>query len=351
VVELSKPALPVFQSLMAKSLDIVIVNWNAGRYIGTCLGSIDAASRDGFELKRVIVVDNASSDGSMDKLHFPDLPLSLIRNPENRGFAAACNQGARGSSAEYLLFLNPDIRVLRDSLQAPIQFMEEPENARVGICGIQLLDQQGIVSRSCSRFPTTTSLLSQMLGLDRLFPSIFGGHFIEESEHEKSGPVDQVMGAFLLIRRPLFEDLSEFDERFFVYFEDLDLSYRAKLRGWVSYHLATVRAFHRGRGCSDQVKAARLFYFLRSRILYAQKHFSLAGSSLITLGTLIVEPFCRLVWSSLRGSFGEMREMLEGYRMLYGTLPGILRRGTGKRPREIAANRPQQPAPDPQNLV
>jgi N-acetylglucosaminyl-diphospho-decaprenol L-rhamnosyltransferase len=335
---------------MVNGLDIVIVNWNAGRYLGPCLSSIGAASRDGFELKRVIVVDNASSDGSVDNLHFPDLPLSLIRNPENRGFAAACNQGVRGSTADYLLFLNPDIRVLSDSLQTPIQFMEEPGSARVGICGIQLLDQQGIVSRSCSRFPTITSLLSQMVGVDRLFPSIFGGHFIEESEHERSGPVDQVMGAFLLIRRSLFEDLSEFDERFFVYFEDLDLSYRAKLKGWASYHLATARAFHRGRGCSDQVKAARLFYFLRSRILYTRKHFSLASSSLITLGTLIVEPFCRLAWYSLRGSFGEMREMLEGYRMLYGALPGILRRGAGTPQREIAVNR-SQPAPGPQNLV
>jgi GT2 family glycosyltransferase len=322
------------------SMDVVIVNWNAGRSLAECLDSICATRRDGFELRRVVVVDNASSDGSADHLHFPDLPLFIISNLENRGFAAACNQGVRGSSADYLLFLNPDIQVLPDSLRIPTQFMEEPANAGVGICGIQLLDPRGQVSRSCSRFPTVTSLLSQILGLHRLFPSIFRGPFVKESEHHNSGLVDQVMGAFLLIRRPLFEVLSEFDERFFVYFEDLDLSYRAKLQGSVSYHLATARAVHEGGGCSNQVKAARLFYFLRSRILYARKHFSTLGSTLVVLATVFVEPFCRLAWCGLQGSFGAMRETLEGYLKLYNALPGILFSATGTRQDERAVSHP-----------
>jgi glycosyltransferase involved in cell wall biosynthesis len=131
---------------MRPSLDIIIVNWNAGGSLGACLSSIRAAHRDSFELKRMVVVDNASSDGSAENLHFADLSLSLLKNTDNQGFAAACNQGARDSSADYLLFLNPDVRVLADSLQAPIQLMEESRNSEVGICGIQLLDEEGNVA-------------------------------------------------------------------------------------------------------------------------------------------------------------------------------------------------------------
>src|SRR5271156_1399355 len=101
---------------MLPSLDIIIVNWNAGSQLQQCLDSIRTANFDGFELLRVVVVDNASSDGSADHLPPGNVPLSVIRNTTNRGFAAACNQGAMDSSASYLLFLNPDIVLASDSL-------------------------------------------------------------------------------------------------------------------------------------------------------------------------------------------------------------------------------------------
>jgi len=310
---------------MKPSLDIVIVGWNAGWHLGVCLHGVRTTSRHGFELKRVVVVDNASSDGSVDNLHFPDLPLSLVQNSENRGFAAACNQGARGSSADYLLFLNPDTRIFADSLQIPIQFMEESRNAGVGICGIQLLDEEGNVSQSCSRFPTTPSLLSQMFGLDRLFPKQFKGHFLGRQDHLKSGQVDQIMGAFFLVRRKLFESLGGFDERFFVYFEDLDFSYRAKQAGWQSRHLATAQAYHRGGGCSEQVKATRLYYSLCSRILYCYKHFGRAVATGVILGTLLLEPFSRLILAVAHKSGQAMQETVQAYIMLWSALPSLLR--------------------------
>jgi GT2 family glycosyltransferase len=325
-----------------RSLDIVIVNWNAGRGLNACLSSIRAASRDGFELKRVLVVDNASVDGSADNLHFPDLPLSLVRNPANRGFAAACNQGARGTPADYLLFLNPDMRVLADSLQAPIQFMEEPQNARVGICGIQLLDERGNVSRSCSRFPTSASLFSQMLGLDRLFPNVFKGHFLDQQDHLESGQVDQVMGAFFLVHREVFESLKGFDERFFVYFEELDFSYCARQAGWQSYYLATAQAYHKGGGCSEQVKARRLYYALSSRILYSYKHFGWVAATGVLLGTLLVEPFSRLVLAVAHKSFGEMQETMQAYSMLWRSLPSLLSSHSGAVKHKEPSSQPVQ---------
>jgi len=262
----------------------------------------------------------------VDNLQFPDLPLSLVRNTENRGFAAACNQGARGSSADYLLFLNPDMCVLADSVQIPIQFMEEPKNAGVGICGIQLLDEEGKISRSCSFFPTPGSFFSQMFGLDRLFPKQFKGHFLGQQDHLESRQVDQVMGAFFLVRHKLFESLDGFDERFFVYFEDLDFSCRARQAGWQSYYLTTAQAHHKGGGCSERVKAQRLYYSLCSRILYSNKHFGELAATGVMLGTLLVEPFSRLVLAVTHKSFGEMKETIEAHVRLWRAFPSLLRK-------------------------
>ena len=315
---------------MKPSLDIIIVNWNGGKDLAACLESVCATSPNGFDLKRVVIVDNDSSDRSVANLHSPDLPLTLIQNHENRGFAAAANQGARGSLADYLLFLNPDCRLLPDSLRIPVQFLEEPVNRGVGICGVQLLDEKHNVSRSCSFFPTPSSFFVHILGLDRIFPKQFKGYFLSLQDHLKSGPVDQVMGAFLLVRSKIFETLRGFDERFFVYFEDLDFSYRANQDGWRSYHLASAQASHRGGGCTERVKARRLYYSLSSRILYSYKHFGRAAATAVMLGTVLLEPVSRLVLAATHKSVREMKETLQAYRMLWRALPSLLRNRASK---------------------
>lgn len=302
-------------------LRIVIVNWNAGAQLGDCLRSIVQADKIGFELERVVVVDNASTDRSLDGLETLALPLKVIRNAENRGFAVACNQGAHDAAADYLLFLNPDMRVFADSLAEPLRFMESPENQRVGICGIQLLDETGAVTRSCARFPTPGMFYAAMFGADRLLPRL--GHFMREWDHTTTREVDQVIGAFFLVRWRLFEFMGGFDERFFVYFEEADFSLRARLAGWHSHFLANAQAFHKGGGTSDQVKAARLFYSLRSRLLYGFKHFSLPQAALLAAATLAIEPVTRLGFDLLRGALPAASETLAGYRMLYRSLPGL----------------------------
>ena len=279
---------------MLPELDIIVINWNSKVQLRQCLESIANARRDGFLLTRVVVIDNASSDGSASDLEGIPLPLHRILNPCNLGFARACNQGARGSTADYLLFLNPDTRLFGSSLTRPLRFMEQDENRHVGICGVQLVDEKGGVARSCSWFPTPGILLAQLLGLSRLFPGRFRSQEMREWDHTDSRRVDQVIGAFFLIRRMVFEQLEGFDERFFVYFEEVDLSYRALQSGWVSFYLADVQAFHKGRGSSDQLKAGRLFYSMRSRILYVFKHFSVPAALVLALGTLTIEPIVRL---------------------------------------------------------
>ena len=136
------------------SVHVVIVNWNSGRLLSQCLSSFSAVAADRIAVARITVVDNASTDGSCDALPEVAPPLDLIRNQDNRGFAAACNQGAAGSGADLLLFLNPDTRLLSGALERPALYLQSPSNGAVGIVGIQLIDADGRVARSCAQMPT-----------------------------------------------------------------------------------------------------------------------------------------------------------------------------------------------------
>lgn len=301
-------------------IHVVIVNWNSGAQLRECLQSFAAVSGE-VALARVTVVDNASTDGSCEALGAA-LPLTVIRNADNRGFAAACNQGAAGSDADYLLFLNPDTRLLPGSLEDAARYLRAPEHTSVGIVGIQLVDSEGHVARNTARVPSAWSMIGNSLGLDRLMPSVFPPHFVSEWAHDETCEVDQVMGAFFFMRRSVFEALGGFDERFFVYFEDMDFAMRARELGWNSVYLATAQAFHRGQGTTDAATSRRMLYFARSRVLYARKHFGVFGALLVMLATLLFEPLARIVASPRTAG-----ATLSAFTMLWKDLPSMLRTG------------------------
>jgi N-acetylglucosaminyl-diphospho-decaprenol L-rhamnosyltransferase len=257
------------------------------------------------------------------------LPVTVVANRENRGFAAACNQGAAGSDARYLLFLNPDTILLPGALEKPLEFMESGGSGDVGICGIQLLDENGGVARSCSRFPTTLMFLSKMLGLDRILPAAIASQPMAEWDHRTDRDVDQVIGAFFLVRRDLFELLGGFDERFFVYFEEVDFSLRAAAEGFRTHFLSEARAVHRGGGCTDQVRARRLSYEIGSRCAYAWKNFSRPSAVLLVAASLTLEPLVRLAASILRGPPGSFGETLDGFRMAWASVLSRAHQGGG----------------------
>jgi hypothetical protein len=306
------------------ALSIIIVNWNAGRQLRDCIGSIGRANHDGFMLSEVIVVDNASSDDSLDGVDKLGVPVVVFRNSENKGFAAACNQGAAEASGDHLLFLNPDTRLFENSLSMPLAYMQQPENQDVGIVGIQLFDEQNHVARSCARFPGLGIFAAQAMGLNRLPGLQHLNTHMTDWGHDATRTVDHVIGAFYLIRRPLFDLLGGFDERFFVYLEDLDLSLRAHQAGWRSVYLVGAQAFHAGGGTSAQVKAARLFYSLRSRIYYGFKHFTFIAAWGLLFITLAVEPWMRLGLALLKGSWSDARHTLQAYILLINALPEML---------------------------
>jgi GT2 family glycosyltransferase len=309
-----------------RTLDIIIVNWNAGDQLRDCLVSIELCNKEGFDLSRVIIVDNASVDGSANGLDNLELPLNVIRNTDNRGFGAACNQGARISNADYLLLLNPDTRLYTRSLKVPMEYMEAQQNNNVAVCGIRLVNESGQVIRTCARLPKPGHFFVKMLGLDRMFPGTFRCHMMTEWDHCDSRKVDHVIGAFYLIRKPVFDRLRGFDARFFLYLEDLDLSKGVKDLGYEIHFIADGEAFHRGGGTSESVKATRLFHSLRSRILYGFKHFGKVGACLHFAATILIEPLTRIVLAILHRSVREIKETVQGYVILYRDIPSIIRK-------------------------
>ena len=293
---------------MPEVVDVVVVNWNSGVQLADCIRSLEANALQ--NIGKIIIVDNGSTDSSAEGFELSD-KVKVIRAGVNLGFGKACNLGASSCTSDFILFLNPDAFVYKDTIHSALSFMCHPDNQKIGVCGVQLRDENDHVARSCTRLPTANGLLVHAVGLDRFFPKL--GHFMSEWDHSESRLVDHVIGAFYLIRRSLFEDLCGFDERFFVYLEDLDLSNRIKARGWNIQYLANVRAFHKGGGTSDKVKAKRLFYSLRSRVIYAFKHFSRVDAVLVLFATLLVEPFCRIAKALLSRSFSAVSETLTAY--------------------------------------
>ena len=311
------PDSPHGRALSKPTLDIVIVDFDAGVLLRECLASVASHPPIFGSLNRVVVVDNASRDPSLRHIQGLTLPVVLIRNEENLGFAAACNQGARCSEADYLLFLNPDTRLGKNSLDVPARFLSAVENRDVGIVGIQLVDNRGRVSPTCRRFPMPSHYWNQTLGLQRISKSRFPTGGMEDWDHGDPRQVDQVMGAFFFVRSGVFVTLGGFDERFFVYFEEVDFSLRARQAGWRSMYLSEAQVFHAGCGTTDKVKARRLFYSLRSRILYGYKHFNWINATSVLLLTALVEPIMRFAWAISRGAWREAGESARASAMLW----------------------------------
>lgn len=311
-----------------RGVDIVIVNWNSGEQLCECVASI--ASHGGDDVDKVIIVDNGSTDGSAD-IKNEGLSLLIVTTGSNLGFSAACNLGAEQGAAPFVLFLNPDAYLRPGALPAVLDYMRSSSGADVGICGIRLVGNDGETQHHCARFPTWRTFLGQSTGLQGRPTLLFPPFAMRDFDHESDRDVDQVIGAFFFMRRGLFSDLGGFDERFFVYYEEMDLSLRVRRAGWRTRYLSTPVAFHLGGGTTDQVRAERMFYSLRSRILYSFKHFTPTAAWGVVLLTLTAEPLGRLLRAAGRRSIDEMRESIEGYWMVLTDLPRTLRSASALR--------------------
>lgn len=306
---------------MTPSLLIVTVNWNGGQQLADCLHSFIAASKPGPA--HMVVVDNESHDGSekvVEDLAAQGHPVSLVRSGSNLGFGNACNLGVArareaGVAANFILFLNPDTRLEEDTLT---RLFAAPcvSDPTVGIIGAQLTDATGI-AHSCSHFPDALNFWCKNTGLDRVFASKpWAQHHMREFDHKSARPVDQVMGAFLMIRAPLFDQLGGFDPQFFVYFEEVDLCLRATQAGYTVWFEPSASAWHHGGGTTETVKGFRLYLSLSSRLRYFRKNRSTISYLSILILSFGVEPAARAARALLRGRVDDLAGLVEAYDLL-----------------------------------
>ncbi|KUN23384.1 hypothetical protein AQJ23_25535 [Streptomyces antibioticus] len=315
-------------------LDIVVVNWNTGEFLRNCLLSIAASRHTAFTLDSVIVVDNSSSDGSADRTDDVPLPqLHVIHNAENLGFATACNQGAKEGTAPFVLFLNPDTTLFPETLDRVLSFLALPEAARVGICGGQMIGDDGKLQASCARFPRLPMFLAKATGAARLLPSLTPSQWISVDEIKESQPVDHVIGAFFLMRRPLFEDLGGFDERFFLYYEEIELAYRARIAGFLSYFLADAPVIHKGNVSSSQIIGPRIFYVLHGRTEFARLYWPRRQTLTLTAMTLLIEFPSRLALALARRRGHEVRAVAVAFRLYTKYVAAVIQQNHSHRPK------------------
>jgi N-acetylglucosaminyl-diphospho-decaprenol L-rhamnosyltransferase len=246
----------------------VIITYNSEEVILSCLDALAEIAPD----LAVTVVDNASTDSTVQLVRTRPA-LKLIANRENRGFAGAANQGFRSTAGDPILLLNPDVR-LRSGLDPLIQACTEHGLAAGQLTGPDGRAQAGFTIR---RFPTPASLALELLGISRLWPgnAVNRRYRYQDRDVNQPGPVEQPAGAFLMVRRDVWEHLSGMDERFHpVWFEDVDFCERAASAGYQTEYVPAVRAEHLGGHSVRKLPRARMEqYWYVSLLSYAAKHF------------------------------------------------------------------------------
>jgi GT2 family glycosyltransferase len=247
-------------------LSIVIVTWNSAADIEACIDSINFGSE--FE---VIVVDNASTDAtpSVVRQHHH---LRLVENPSNLGYARASNQGIKLATGECVLLLNPDTRIELGTLDALSGYLDE--HPAVGAVAPRLTSPDGTTQYSIRSFPTATSLFWELIGLSRLFPKsrLFGRWKMKYFDYDRTAEVEQPMASCLMVRRTLLDQLGSMDERFPMFYNDVDLSKRMADAGWKTVYLADARVVHRHGASTSQVRARMIRESHRSAFRYLRKH-------------------------------------------------------------------------------
>jgi N-acetylglucosaminyl-diphospho-decaprenol L-rhamnosyltransferase len=277
-------------------IDVVLVNYNSGQYLAEAVTALARSKVDQAPLATVVVVDNLSTDTSLADLGACSLPLTILRNPVNRGFAAACKQGAALGKGHLILFLNPDTQLAPDCLARLVRRLDS--DPTIGAVGPLLLSFAGHIQRTCTRLPRPLDFVAMACGLHLLSPRF--DIRLSEARHRVSGPVDHVIGACYLVRRELYERLGGFDERFFVYLEDLDLSWRIAQAGLRVWFEPEAVCLHQGGGSSRQVPVQRLVYSLESRVVFAKLHFAGLWPALIAASGLVADPLARAAHGLLR---------------------------------------------------
>lgn len=278
------------------NLSICIVNWNTKEFLDKCLSSIiDKTYGITYE---VIVVDNNSSDASIEMLKDKYSWCHVIINKENLGFAKANNQALNISKGKYVIFLNPDTELITNAFPSMIKFLDD--NSQYGAAGCKLLNTDGTIQFTCARaFPTHFNQLCHFLMLNRLFStsSFFSNEDLEYWDHNDSREIDVISGACLMVRRAIAEKLGGFDEKTFMYSEDVDLCYRIKRLNRKIYYLAEAEIMHYSGASSDKRDNPDFVPIMlrRGHYFFIQKHRGYSRAILYRLTILFGVSFRLLI--------------------------------------------------------
>jgi N-acetylglucosaminyl-diphospho-decaprenol L-rhamnosyltransferase len=259
-------------------LSVIVVNWNTCRLLEACLQSVDAARHD--LAVEVFVVDNGSTDGSVDLVRQRFPAVELIANAGNRGFSAANNQAVERARGRYLLLLNSDAAVETDALRTLVAYANEHPEA--GVIGPKLLNPDGTLQPSGGHFPTPASTVASLLGLNRLTGRPRYG---TTRDYSKPAEVDEVSGAAMLIRRGVIDQIGGLDEGFAWGYEDVDFCLRARRAGWRVHYVPAARVLHQWGASQRLAPAPTILKAIAGRRRYFEKHYGRVTASLIMAAT------------------------------------------------------------------
>lgn len=254
-------------------LSIIIVNYNVKEFLQNLIHSIEKASTN--ITKEIIVIDNASDDGSVEFLKEKFPQVKLIVNQKNLGFGKANNIGLKQATGKYILLINPDTIVAEDTFEKMIQFFESDKS--VGLAGCKILNPDGTLQLACRRsFPGVWTSFTKVTGLSSLFPKskLFARYNLTYLDENQSYEVDAISGSFMMMRKEVYEKVGGFDEQFFMYGEDLDLCYRIQKAGFKIYYVHTTQIIHYKGESTKRSSLDETKIFYNAMHLFVKKHLS-----------------------------------------------------------------------------
>jgi GT2 family glycosyltransferase len=287
------------QGLLVKpnlDVSIVIVNWNAMRHLENCLNSL--STPNGYT-QEIILVDNASTDGSPEMAANSYPQVKLIRNKTNFGFARANNIGIAQSTGRYVCLVNSDVVVLEDCIKNMIKFLDQ--NPRGGMAGPRILNPDGTLQPRCRHFPTVWNNLCQAFGLNYIFPKsvFFSEPFMKYWAHDDIRKVDIITACLCMVRRAALNDVGLLDEEFFFYGEDVDWCKRFKKADWDIVFYPHAQAIHFGGASSARAPIRFYIELQKADLRYWRKHHGRIGAA-VYAGIVLVRQISRIVFNAAR---------------------------------------------------
>nr|MBN1230094.1 glycosyltransferase family 2 protein [Anaerolineae bacterium] len=289
-------------------LSIIIVSWNVAALLHECLVSVKSNLRTTPEIQcEIIVVDNASSDESVQTIREKHPDVALLTLEENTGYGRANNLCFGRSSGQAILILNPDTVVLENAFDMLLTYLNQHQE--IGVIGPKLLNADQSVQSSRRRFPTLRTAIFESTWLEPIAPRrLLNRYYMQDIDPDIVTPVDWLQGTALLVRREAFEVVKGFDEAFFMYFEEIDLQKRIKEAGWEIVYYPPARIIHYGGKSSDQVVARRHIYFQSSKVRYFSKHHGqLIGMLVWTF--IMLSYLWQLILEMIKWAIGHKRAM------------------------------------------